>query len=175
MSFIVRFINQWHGGGPTYRISHDLVSTNSWNNELPSGKRLHNYGTSPFYSWVVIHYFYHHVQVRKFPDRPSNMKSGVKRRCRYWHISVAVAIPKNISDELDKYKWWDLLITKLTAYDTTDMFLFCLLGRFCDGKSSVDWLIHPWTPGYCQILFWIINSSPVESKPIYESMNLLVG
>ena len=32
---------------------------------IPSGKRLHNYGKSPCYSWVNPRTFYGHFQVRK--------------------------------------------------------------------------------------------------------------
>jgi len=39
----------------------DDPDINATHHQLPSGKRLHNYGKSPFCSWA-IHYFYGHVQ-----------------------------------------------------------------------------------------------------------------
>jgi hypothetical protein len=39
----------------------DDTDINATHHQLPSGKRLHNYGKSPFCSWA-IHYFYGHVQ-----------------------------------------------------------------------------------------------------------------
>ena len=38
-------------------ILYFLSTINNISNIIPSGKRLHNYGKSTHFQWVVIHYF----------------------------------------------------------------------------------------------------------------------